>query len=114
MARLLGVFCLLVVGMLLVAGTAATQEKKATGKGKNPLPKGFKDVGLSPEQDAKARAIMANYAGKIKKINDQVKELKQQETSDLTKLLTPEQKEKLTKILLGDEPKKEKEKDKDK
>ena len=108
-----------VLGSMLLAlavavGTGISQDGKKEGGGKikGQLPPHWKELGLSKDQIAKIYGIQIDYKTKIKKLEEQVKEMRQIELSEMRKVLTDDQKSQLAKILLGEDPKKKDDKDK--
>jgi len=110
MARVSLALLTVVLGIVLLAGPGASQEKKPKGQ----LPQHWKKLDLSKEQVGKIYSIQGTYKTKIKGLKDQIAALEKQEKGEMLKVLTDEQKEKLRQILLGESsPAKEKaEKDK--
>lgn len=103
---------LIMLGMALFVTTGFSGgDKKIKGQ----LPPGWKGLNLSVEQKSKVYTIQKQYREKIKMLEDQIKDLKSQEKTDMVKVLTVEQKELLKKIILGeDKDKKPSTKSKDK
>lgn len=93
---------LVLLGMALMVGTGISGGAK---KVKGQLPPGWKKLDLSKEQVLKIYSIQTQYREKIKALEDQLKDLRSQEKSDMIKVLTSDQKENLRKIVLGEEKK---------
>jgi hypothetical protein len=105
---------LVMLGMALLVGTAISGgEKKEKIKGQ--LPPGWKNLELEKDQVIKIYTIQTSYRSKVKALEEQIKELRAQEKADMVKVLTADQKEKLRKLILGEEkktsPKEKKSKD---
>ena len=66
------------------------------------LPTGWKKLGLSDEQKKKIYALRRDYAVKIKKLSDQIDALRKEESGELGKLLTEEQKVPAAQTRLGE------------
>jgi len=105
--------------LLLVTGSLVVAQEKTKGKGQ--LPPNWSKLGLSDEQKSKIYSIRADYKGKIEALEAQVKQLKEQEGSELAKILTQPQKDRLKEIVAAkslvepdkkDEKKEEKKEDK--
>jgi hypothetical protein len=93
------------LGIVFLAGPGTSQEKKPKGQ----LPQHWKKLDLSKEQVLKIYAVQGTYRGKIKGLRDQISSLEKQEKTELLKVLSEEQKDKLRQILLGEtSPTKEK------
>lgn len=98
------VFGLVILGLALVVGAGATQDKdkkdkdkKEPGKAKGMLPAGFKDLGLSKAQIEKIYSIQAEFKGKINKLQAEISELKKSENKEVFGVLTDDQREKYLK-----------------
>jgi TolA-binding protein len=91
------------LGMLalaLVVGAGASQDAKKDKddkKAKGMLPPGFKDLNLTAQQKGKIYEIQADYKIKISELDKKIKELKGQESQDIFKVLTEEQRDKYLK-----------------
>jgi hypothetical protein len=102
------------LGMAFLVGTGASQDAKKDTKAKTSyVPAGWKALGLSKDQTAEFAKIHNNYKSKIKDLEDKILEFKTQEKQEMVKLLTADQKDKLQKLVLGedavkDAPKKDK------
>lgn len=80
-------------------------DKSSTDKKvKSPLPAGFKDLGLSAKQKDDMHKIISDYKVKIDALTKQIADLKKQESIEVFKLLTDEQRDKYLKSK-GVEPK---------
>ncbi len=75
------------------------------------LPANYGKLGLSEEQKQKIYRIQADYDAKQAALKKQLDDLKGQEKTDLEKILSPEQKQKLKDILSGKLPGDEKKPD---
>jgi hypothetical protein len=93
-----------IVGVVFLAGPGNSQEKKAKGQ----LPPGWKKLDLTKEQEVKIRGIAADYQMKINALEKQIDTLKVSRKRDQVKVLNEEQKEKLRKLVLGDDKEKAK------
>jgi hypothetical protein len=108
-------FGLLVVGLLLGGGWLWAQDNKESKELKKEeppaqrlrgqLPANYKKLGLSDEQIQKIYRIQADYQTKVRELEDQIKKLKIQEKSEIEKVLTKAQRERLKEILTGEEKK---------
>lgn len=97
---------------LLGGGWLAGQEEK--GKVRGTLPANWRKLGLSSDQVQKVYTVQGEFRGKISVLQAQIDKLKAQEKTELAKVLTPAQKERLQEILTGKvpgEPAKEKKPD---
>jgi hypothetical protein len=107
------VFGIAIVGMALLVGVGAGQggaDKKDKAKGF--LPPGWKDLDLSADQKDKAYKILSDYKTKLNDLKDAEKKLKAEEKTELGKILTVAQKEKLKNAVVGETPTKKKTDDK--
>jgi hypothetical protein len=95
MAKIVGV---VLMGLTLMVGAGLSGEKKIKGQ----LPPGWKKLDLSKEQVLKIYTIQGQYRSKIRMLEEQLKELREQERGEMFKVLTKDQKEKARKILLGE------------
>jgi hypothetical protein len=97
MSRVL--FAIVAVVSALILGNAALTSyavpQKGSGKG---LPPYFGQIGLSKEQADKVRKTKSDYDGKIKSLNDQIKQLKEEAQKEYLKLLTDDQRKALREI----------------
>jgi hypothetical protein len=117
MHRLPVIFGLVTLGLALLVGAGGSQDAKKDKdekKVKGFLPAGFKDLALSAEQKAKVYGIQGEYKVKIAELDKKIKELKAQESQDVFKVLTDEQREKYLKAKGVDTKEKSKDADKDK
>lgn len=103
---------LVVVGLVLGSGWVWAQDAKDPKKEEPPtqrlrgqLPANYKKLGLNDDQVQKIYRIQADYQGKVKELEDQIKKLKTQEKGDIEKVLTKAQRERLKEILTGEEKK---------
>jgi hypothetical protein len=105
---------------LLVAGDLGwAQEGKDTKKEEAPpqrlrgqLPPNYRKLGLSDEQVQKIYRIQADFQVKVKELEEQIKKLKSQEKSEIEKVLTKAQRDRLKEIITGEEKKDDKKDDK--
>lgn len=88
----LGVGAGLVVGLALLVGSGVAQEKSTKGR---TLPTYWTRLGLSEDQKKKALEVRGEYRAKIAELEAKIKELKEAEDAELSKILTDEQKAKL-------------------
>ena len=103
---------LCVLGLALLVGTSASQDKKDKAKGQ--LPPGWKDLkNLTAAQKEKVYQINADFKLKIDDLNKKVKELEAERNKARVAVLTDEQKSELVQKLLGEDTKKKEEKKKD-
>ncbi len=107
---------MVILGMAVLVGTGSSQDAKKgdapPAKTKTYLPPGWKDLALTKEQQVKVSEIHGVYKAKVKLLEDQIKETKGQERQEMVKILTAEQKEKATKIFIGEDAKGEPKDDK--
>jgi hypothetical protein len=106
----------LVVPMILLSTNLLGQDPPKD-KVKGSLPKGWSKLGLSDDQKQKIYAIEADYKTKIDELNKQLAELKKEEQTKMTDVLTDDQKKRLKELLLKtlpDDPKPEEKKPADK
>ncbi len=92
MKRIVGVFVLGVCGIVFLANSSDSQETKAP-KGKSPFGWGF--LKLSAEQKAKIGRIQGDFKTKIQPLEEKIKSLKDEEHTEMLKVLTAEQKKQL-------------------
>ena len=118
--RFVGLVVLLAVTAALVAQDSTKKDEVKKDDpiviGKSPLPKFFRQLGLTDKQKADIAKAQASYAVKIKKLQDEIAALKAKEKDDLEALLTPAQKDRLKELRTGekkDTPDKDKDKPKD-
>ena len=101
------------LALLVGAGTSQDKVKDKEPPPKGQLPPGWKNLGLSKGQVEQIYTIQTKFKVKLKALEEQIKELRTQEKSDMVKVLTDEQKTALVKLTTGESPKdKDKEKDK--
>ena len=73
-----------ILGLILLAGVAETQDtKKDSGKVKGQLPPGWKNLNLTPEQKSKLYEVQASYKMKINDLSKQIKQLVEQEKQEM-------------------------------
>ena len=97
--------CLLFTGMILLTSNGLySQDKKddSAPKGKVAIPSGWGKLDLTADQKASIHKVQLKYKEDIAKLKDQIKDLEAQEKQEMVKLLTPEQKKKLTELATGD------------
>jgi TolA-binding protein len=94
-----GVFALafLIVGLTHGQGTT---DKKVKGT----LPPNWAKLGLTDKQKQEVYKIQSDYADKIADLETKIKDLKDKSKTDMEKVLTKEQKERLKEILTGKVP----------
>jgi hypothetical protein len=98
MKRLPVIFGLVTICLVMLVGIGATQDtKKDDKKAKGMLPPGFKDLNLSADQKSKVYTIQADYKAKIADLDKKIKDLRAQESQDVFKVLTDDQREKYLK-----------------
>jgi hypothetical protein len=111
MTRLPGLIGVLALA-LFIGGALHGQDKKdakdTPAKVKGVLPANWGKLGLSDEQKQKVYKIQGEYGDKIAGLEKQLKELKETEKSEMTKVLTDAQKGLLKEILLKKLPDKDK------
>jgi Spy/CpxP family protein refolding chaperone len=103
-SMLLGVALL---GVALVVGSGTSQDKGKTPT-KGQLPAGWKKLGLSKEQTLKIYSVQSQYKTKIANLEEQIRDLREKQKTEMVQILTEEQKEKLRKSLLGEATKEKK------
>jgi hypothetical protein len=87
-----------VLGILLLAGGwIQGQAEKPRAKGQ--LPPNWSKLGLSDEQRQKVYSIQSEYRSKVDALEAQIKALRKQELSEVSKVLTSGQKTRLREIL---------------
>jgi len=92
--------------LALLAGVVYFASGPSLAQKDGPAPKGFlpanwKKIGLSDDQVKTIYKIQAGYDTKIDALKAQIDALKKEEKTELEKVLTPAQKEKLKEILIG-------------
>ena len=108
MKRLPMMFGLVLLGLALLVGSSASQDKKAGGKIKGMLPPGFKALDLSKVQIEKIYSVQIEHRTKIAELNRQIADLKDKENKEVFKVLTDDQREKYLKSKGVDTKKKDK------
>jgi len=103
---------LCILGLALLVGTSASQEKK--GKTKGQLPPGFKELNLTPTQTEKIYEVNKDYKAKIDELNKRINELKGEHTKAQFAILTEDQRQQYFRNKVGDDAKKDKAPEKDK
>ncbi|MCS7046064.1 MAG: hypothetical protein NZO58_06885 [Gemmataceae bacterium] len=98
--------CLL--AMALLVGASPSQEKKDKIKGQ--LPPGWKDLDLTPAQKEEVYKINAEYKAKIDELTKKIKELEAERNQARLKVLTEAQRQKLAKLVTGEDAKDSKKK----
>src|SRR5262249_59514949 len=103
MFRVRGLFgvlaLLLAVSVLVAADTKADPDKKDPDpKAKGTLRANWKKLGLGDDQTQKIYKVQADYRAKIDVLEQQIKDLRQQEFTDQVKLLTDAQKARLKEL----------------
>lgn len=88
---------------LLTASVLQGQDSQTKVKGV--LPPNWGKLGLSDEQKQKIYKAQAEYGDKITALEKQVTDLKVQQKTEMSKVLTDAQKTKLKEILLGEDKK---------
>src|SRR5580692_2832642 len=97
--------CLLFSGMILLTSNGLySQDKKddPAPKVKVALPSGWGKLDLTADQKASIHKVQIKYKEEIDKLKDKIKEMQTEEKQEMVKLLTPEQKKKLTELATGD------------
>ncbi len=105
MLRLSLSLCLALASLVLLVASGSGQDAKKETKIKGTMPPGWKALNLSAEQKDKVYTLRADFKAKINKLEEQIKELKAQEKTELFKVLTEEQKTLLRKLTIGDDGK---------
>jgi Spy/CpxP family protein refolding chaperone len=97
---LLGVLVMLfVVSWLIAADTKTDADKKDPDpKAKGTLRANWKKLGLTDDQTQKIYKVQADYRAKIDVLEQQIKDLRQQEYTDQVKVLTDAQKARLKEL----------------
>jgi Spy/CpxP family protein refolding chaperone len=117
--RFMGLIMAAVAVLILASGSwLAGQDKAGSDKGEKPLKKEkdavrkyAKLLNLTDEQLGKTTRILEEYGPKVKKLEAEIKELRQQEMKAFLAVLTDEQRAKLKELMTE---KKDKGKEKDK
>ena len=126
MFRLSQMFGLSILGLALLVGAGATQDKdkktdkKDEKKVKDTLPPFFKNLDLTADQKKKIADVQSEYKPKttelgkqIAELNKKMGELKKQEQQDVLKILDDTQKKKYDDEVVASKKKKEPEKKKE-
>lgn len=93
-------------------GKDAKKEETPPQRLRGQLPPNYRKLGLSDEQVQKIYRIQADYQAKVKELEEQIKKLKSQEKSEIEKVLTKAQRDRLKEIISGEEKKDDKKDDK--
>lgn len=100
----------LLAGIVLACNTGLhSQEKKDPPKVKGQLPQNWGKLDLSVDQKQAIYKVQAKYKEDIAKLQEKIKEMQAEERREMVKLLTDDQKKKLSEIATGEkatEPKK--------
>src|SRR6266511_4281827 len=97
--------CIAVCALIGTGWLVGQDDKKdPPGKARGQLPAGWKNLGLDKSQIQKIYTIQTDFRGKIDTLNQQITKLKDQEKSELVKVLTPAQRERLKEIASGKVP----------
>jgi hypothetical protein len=99
-----------ILGMALIASTGSSGDKKDSkpGKAKGQLPPGWTKLGLTVEQKSSIYTIMGTYKKKIMALEEQIKDLRAQEKTEMVGVLTADQKDQLRRLAVGDDTPKDK------
>jgi hypothetical protein len=84
---------------VLVAGSWLWGQDTKQAKAKMTLPKYWSSLKLSDEQKQKAVAILTEYRKKIDVLKQQIVELERQESGELEKILSDDQKKELQRVI---------------
>jgi hypothetical protein len=103
---------LLFGGMLHGQDKKDTKDTKDTPKLKGQLPPNWGKLGLSDKQKQDVYKVQADYKDKMADLEKQLKDLKAKQKTDMEKVLTKEQKDRLREILGAKAPDDKKDKDK--
>jgi hypothetical protein len=92
--------------MVVVSGNLFGSDEKSEPilKGKGTLPANYSKLGLSDAQKKKVYETRSAFRAKIDALQKQINELRDQERTELVKLLTPAQKDRLREILTSQVP----------
>lgn len=105
MSRLRRVLPLFAVGFVLSSGFLMGEDKKGEKEPiiikAPPLPRNFKQLGLSDKQKKEIISIQLKYAAEIKKLNDEIAALRDKSKADVENVLTAAQKARLREIRNG-------------
>jgi hypothetical protein len=105
--RSLGALLLLVSAFALTTGITDSQEKKEPKK-QNQLPVNWGKLGLSDQQKRDIYKVQDIYSVKIDELTNKINDLKVERQREMVKILTPDQKKKLSELTIGDPPEPEK------
>ena len=87
-----------ILGLTLIVGTGVSQVTKRSGQ----LPAGWSKLNLSKEQKTKVYGVMADYKVKIQELEMKLEDLKAERLSKMVQVLTPDQKETLKRLTVGE------------
>jgi len=104
MARPTVVFSILIVALLAVTGLSGADRKDSGPRGRGRLPPSWSKLGLTDEQKQQIYAVQDQYQTKIEGLEQQLRELRKQQRTDMGKILTPAQKARLREILAEKAP----------
>jgi len=96
---------LTLLSVALLGGLLLGQDKKAADKDPPPrvsLPQHFKKLGLSDDQLKAVRKIRGDYRSKIDKLAQEIVQLRKEERTKLSQVLTPEQRARLRDLRAGE------------
>jgi Spy/CpxP family protein refolding chaperone len=96
MFRRVGLITALAV-LLVSSGWLLGDDPKTTTKGR--LPTGWTKLGLSADQRTQLYKVESEYQQKIEPLQQQIEKLRQQQRSDMLKVLTDAQRTRLREIL---------------
>lgn len=89
-----------VVAVIVAGSFVFAQEKKEpVFRGRGGLPPNWSKLGLTDDQKQKAYTIHAEYRGKIDDLERQIKQLRKAERTEMEKILTDSQKERLRELI---------------
>lgn len=89
--------------LLVGSGTSGDKDKKKEPKGM--LPPGWKGLMLAPDQVKKIYEIQGTFKTKLAALEDQITEIKSQQTAAMLKVLNEDQMALYRKLLLGESSK---------
>jgi hypothetical protein len=89
-------------GLLFGDDKDSKKDTKAVRQGS--LPPNYSKLGLSPDQKKKIQEIQGEYRGKIQELEEQIRDLRKKEKSEVEAVLTDTQKARLREILLEKAP----------
>src|SRR5262249_6326406 len=103
MIRLRLVLAVLIAAVLSGVWFLSVEDSKAAEDPppKGTLPANWKKLGLTDDQVKKVYTVQAEYRTKIAKLQQQIKDLQQQERAEMEKVLTDAQKARLKEIREG-------------